>query len=133
MYNILIMTSTEQLNSFADLSKSKNFDERSAHDFLIKLLDTLFDKHDSIIIDKECETKKNEELIKSQLPILEYYFGIPRKVRSNKRCVRQTLKRIVDSLNEKYQFKNPIKFVPHKKSLWRNDTCVSYCYAELIL
>ena len=98
------------MDSFHDLEKSKEFEDKVISDYFIKLLDALFGKHSDIIIDSDCESELNQELIKDQAKILIIYFQIPKRVFSTQKCVRQTLKHIVDYLNNKYKFKEPIQF-----------------------
>lgn len=98
------------MDSFYDLQKSTTFQDQTICDFFLRLLDSLFGKHDDIIIDLECETDINQQLIKNQWKPISLYFKVPKRVSNTKKCVRQTVKHIVDFLNNKYQFKRPIQF-----------------------
>ena len=49
--------------------------------------------------------------------MIEFYFKVPKRVQSTQKCVRQTLKHIVDFLNNKYQFKQSIKFDPKRETI----------------
>ena len=120
------------MDCFNDLEKSAKLDDKVIYCFLINFLDLLCGKHDQIIIDNNCETETNKQLLEEQWKIIEIYFKVPKRVKSTQRCVRQTLKHIVDYLNSKYQFKNPIKFTPVKKNVWQNNKCISICYTEVV-
>ncbi len=119
--------------SFHDLSKSENFEDRQMYDFFINLLDELFGKHDNIQINKECETEKNQELIKSQWNIIKSYFKITASVKHTQRCVRQTIQHSVNYLNHKYQFTQPIKFNTIQKNVRVKKRVISLCYTEFSL
>ena len=121
------------MDFFHDLQKSTQFEDKTIHDFLIRLLDALFGKHDHIIINSDSESEKNQQLIKDQWKSISIYFKVPKTVLKTQKCVRQTLKHIVESLNSQYQFKQPIRFINKKKNVWQNNTCVSICYAEFYL
>ena len=113
-----------QIASFHDLQKSEQFEDQTTHDYFVKLLDALFGKHDDIIIDSECETEKNQQLIKNQ---------VPKRVFSTQKCVRQTLKHIVQFLNNKYQFKQPIQFNPIRKTVRVGENTFAASYSVFSL
>lgn len=119
------------MNCFTDLQKSNDLNDKMIHYFLINLLDLLFGDHLKIKIDANCENESNYKLICDHWPIIDYYFHVPNRIKQTQKCVRQTLKHIIDALNSKYQFKQPISFNPVKKSLWKNNTCISICHTEV--
>jgi hypothetical protein len=102
------------MDNFHDLQKSERPEERMSHDFLILLLDQLFGKHDQIKIDMNDENEKNHQIIKTQWRMINQYYNIPSSVKYNQKCVRQTIMQIVNHLNAKYQFAQPLKF-EHKR------------------
>ncbi len=116
------------MDSFHDLEKSSIFEDKMIYYYFVKLLDELFDKHDGIIIDNNCETEKNQELIKNQAKIVGGYFMVPKRVLETQKCVRQTLKYIVEYLNSKYQFKHPLKMFYEKKSYREGKKVTSIGY-----
>ena len=99
------------MDCFQMLHGSPIFEDCIRYDILIRLLDTLFGKHDQIIIDSECENEKNQRLIKDQFAIFHNCYSVPKRVANTQKCVRQTLKHIIDFLNHQYQFKKPIQWV----------------------
>ena len=105
------------MDNFHDLEKSSVLEDQMIHYFFVKLLDMLFGKHDDIMINLECETEKNQQLITDQGKILGIYFGVSKRVISTQKCVRQTLKHMVDHLNNKYQFKQPIQFITRRETI----------------
>ena len=121
------------MDSFYDLQKSDQFEDQLIYEFLIKLLDWLFGKHDQIIIDIECESEKNQQLIRDQFSLIEWYFKVPKRVKSTQKNVRQTLKHIIDYLNNRYEFKNPIKMYSEKKSYREGSRVSSIGYTVLKL
>jgi hypothetical protein len=129
----IIKVSMETFESFHDLSKSKQFEDQVIYDYLIKLLDSLFGKHDEIIIDAECESEKNQQLIKNQSKILIIYFHIPKRVFSTQKCVRQILKHIIDNLNTRYQFKQPIQFNLKKNYSRIENKVIGSCHTVISL
>jgi hypothetical protein len=121
------------MESFYDLAKSTQFEDKTIHDFFIRLLDALFDQHDHLIIDSNCESEKNKQLIKDQWKLISLYFQVPKRVCSTKKCVRQTLKHIIDNLNERYQFKQPIQFNLKKDSVRVGDTVLGSSHTDFSL
>lgn len=119
------------MNCFTDLQKSNEFHDRMTHYFLTNLLDLLFGSHDTIHVDATCENESNHKLVHNQWEIIDAYFHVPTRIKHTQKCVRQTLKHIIDTLNSKYQFKQPIIFNPIKKNVWQNNTCVSLCYSKV--
>lgn len=119
--------------SFHDLPKSKELEDKVIHDYLINLLDVLFGKHDNIIIDGDCETEKNQQLIKTQSKIISTYFDIPKRVFSTQKCVRQIMKHITDHLNTRYQFKQPIQFNLKKHYSRIDNKVVGSCHTVFSL
>ena len=87
------------MDSFHDLNQSLIFEDSIRHDIFIRLLDALFGKHDQIIINLECENDVNQQLIKDQFKTLHTFFLIPKRVAYTQKSVRQTLKHIIDFLN----------------------------------
>lgn len=100
----------DTIHNFHDLQKSDKLEERMCHDFLILLMDQLFGQHDLIIIDESTETEDNHQLIKNSWKLIKQYYGLSNQVRYVQRLVRQTFLHITESLNKKYQFKQPMKF-----------------------
>ena len=129
----IIKVRMETFESFHDLQKSKQFEDQVIYDYLIKLLDNLFGKHDEIIIDGECESEKNQQLIRNQAKILIIYFLIPKRVFSTQKCVRQILKHIIDNLNTRYQFKRPIQFNLKKNYSRIENKVIGGCHTFLSL
>lgn len=119
------------MDSFSDLQKSTELIDKIRFQFLIAFLNEIFDRQNDIIIDEACETPKNQQLIKDHWKILEAYFKVPSRVKSTQKCVRQTLKNIVDFLNQQYQFKKPITFIPSKHNTWQNQTCITHSFTKL--
>lgn len=117
------------MDSFSDLQKSNALEDQMIYDYLIKLLDALFSKHDEIIIDLDCESEKNQDLIKDQAKFIVVYFEVPKRVFSTQKCVRQTLKHIVDYLNNKYQFKRAIQFKPIRKTVRAGEKTFAASYS----
>ena len=121
------------MDSFLDLQKSTQFEDQTISDYFIRLLNALFGKHDHIIIDSDCENEKNQELIKNQAKILAIYFQVPKRVVSTQKCVRQTLKHIVDFFNSHYQFKQPIQFNLKKNYSRIENKVVGSCHTVFSL
>ena len=119
--------------SFKDLSDSKNMEDQVIFDYLKRLLANLFGRHDDIIIDFHCETDVNHQLIRDQWKSISLYFKVPNRVKSTQKCVKQTLKHIVDYLNNHYQFTSPIKMSSEKKSYRAGDLQSSINYTILNL
>ena len=121
------------MDSFHDLEKSNKFEDRVIYDYLIKLLDALFSKHSEIMIDLDVESEKNQELIRDQAKFIGVYFEVPKRVFSTQKCVRQTLKHIVDYLNNKYQFKRQIQFQPIRKTVRAGEKTFAASYSVFSL
>lgn len=121
------------MESFYDLAKSAQFEDKMIHDCFIRLLDALFDKHDQLIIDSNCESEKNQQLILDQWKLISLHFQVSKRVCSTKKCVRQTIKHIVDFLNNKYQFKQPIQFNFKKDSVRVGDKILGSCHTDFSL
>ena len=119
--------------SFHDLKNSSDFEDLICHDLFIRLLDAIFGKHDDITVKGECESEKNIELIKDQWRHIECSYKLKNRVKSTKKCVRQTIKNIIDYLNITYQFKQPIQFIPKKQSFRSGSLSTSYSYTCLTL
>src|ERR1700722_1026384 len=116
----------EKYDSLKQLTTSTIYEDLIRHDLFIRLLDILFKKHDNIVIDGSLETPDNQALIKRQSKVLSVYYKIPGRVFSTQRCVRQTLKHMVDFLNQTYQFQHPILFVNKRETIREG----SYVYAK---
>jgi hypothetical protein len=100
--------------SFNDLKTSNQLDEQLLYEFFISLLDKLFGQHDQMCINMETETEHNHGIIFLQWKAIKQYFSLPSSVKNTKKLVRQTLLQIVNRLNKKYQFQNPIR-MEHKR------------------
>ena len=112
--------------SFSDLSNSKSPVDQSLFVFVDCLLKNIFGiSSDEIIIDKECETKKNHELILNSWEFVEWNLNVPKRVMNTQKLVRQTFKYIIDFLNAKYQFEQPVEFIPQKISVREGDRVIS--------
>lgn len=114
--------------SFTDLHKSDVLQDQIIYQFTIKLLDSLFSKHDQIIIDTDCETESKQKIILNNEKFLLLNFQVPKRVFTAVKCVKQTLKYVVEFLNANYQFKQPISFTSIKKNVWQNSKCVTLSY-----
>lgn len=119
------------MNCFQDLSKSNKFDDQLVHHVFITLLKSIFQKHDNIIIDTNCETDENQLFIKTHAKLLANYFGIHKRVFSTQKCVRQTIKHMIEYLNTQYKFQNPIQMIHEKKSQRDGDKVISICHTTL--
>jgi len=95
--------------SFEDLKNSAQPDERMSYEFLIILLDKLFGQHDHVRVDAEAETEHNHGIIFLQWKQLQHYYNLPSTVKKTQKLVRQTLKHIIEHLNKKHHFTQPIK------------------------
>ena len=122
------MKVSQSMDSFHDLQKSTQFEDKTIYDFFIRLLDALFGKHDQIVINSDCESEKNQQLIKDQWKMIEFYFKVPKRVKSTQKCVRQTLKHIVDFINNKYQFKQPLQFNLKRETIRNGDETFAKTY-----
>ena len=122
------------MDSFHHLSQSLVFEDSIRHDILIRLLDQLFGQHNQIIINSECENEKNQQFIKDQFKTLQTYFFIPKRVVYTQKSVRQTVKHMIDFLNNQYQFKKPIQFNPKRETIREGErTCaVNYTILDLV-
>jgi hypothetical protein len=121
------------MNSIHDLEKSTQFKDQAIVNFFFRMLDALFGKHDQIILDNESETPENQKLIQDNWKLVSAFFHVPKRVLNLQKCVRQTLKHIVDHLNSQYQFQQPIQFITKKKTVWEKNVSTSLCYTELNL
>lgn len=119
------------MDSFFDLENSTDFSEKMIFLFVTKLVNELFDKSDNIIIEQECETEKNHQYINSQWKTLELYFKIPKRILGTQKFVRQTMKYILEYLNEKYQFKRLIRWEPVTKTVRLGQTTCSKSYTAI--
>lgn len=119
------------MNSFHDLAKSDNFDDSLIYGFLTKLIYELFGKSDNIVIDSNSENEKNQQLLNDQWKLIEFYFKVPKRVQSTQKYVRQTMKYIVEHLNNKYQFKRPIQWQHTIKTVRDGKQTFSKSYTTL--
>ena len=118
------MINTEEspkIDSFCELLHSHNHDDCIRYHLFVQILDQVFGQHDQILIEPSHETASNHQYIIDKWPALTYYFQIPIKVRSQERCVRQTIKYIVTFLNKRYQWVCPIQFQYVKKTFRDGD------------
>ena len=105
------------MNNFFDLQNFQQFQIKSSYEFLIYLLDELFGKDsykDTIKIDLSSETDKNHKLLLDQWDSIHTLYKTPTSIKKTQKLVRQTIKQIVDYLNETHKFTKPIKF-DHKR------------------
>lgn len=106
------------MNSFQDLKKSDILEHQIIYQFIVTLFDTLFQKHDNIIIDAKCENDDNLKFIQNNSKFLEFYFDVPKRILTSatQKSIRQTIKHLVEHLNAQFKFQNPIKF--HLKKIY---------------
>lgn len=116
---------------FSDLQKSSQLDDNMIYYFLTNLLDRLYGQHEQIIIPSGEESEESQQLIRDQWIFIDVYFKVPKRVKTTERCVRNTLKYIVDYLNKTYQFKHPITFNPVRNNVRKGDKIISICYTEM--
>lgn len=118
-------------NSFHDLSTSPQMDDRLAHDFLIALLDQIFGHHEGILrIDLETETDTNHGIIYLRWKLIRQYYQVPSTAKKTQKLVRQTLKHIVENLNNKYHFTQPLQFVQKRLAYRENGKVLTPTYIE---
>jgi hypothetical protein len=110
------------MENIHDLKNSTNLEERLSYEFFITLLDQLFGQHDQIRIDMSTETEQNQGIIKLQWKMIKQYYQLPSSVKKTQKLVRQTLLGILNRLNHKYQFKNPIQFEPKRHDFRDKET-----------
>jgi hypothetical protein len=108
-------------NFFCDLHNSEISEDRISHDFLILLLDQLFDQHDNIRIDMDTESEHNHEIIKLQWKMITKYYELPVRVKNNQKLVRQTILQITNRLNQKYRFTHPLKFEHERRDYYDKE------------
>jgi hypothetical protein len=107
-----------RMENFHILHESMQFEDRMSYEFMIALLDDMFGQHDRVIINTETECEKNRQFIKNNWKLIRQYYHVPDRLKYTQRCVRQTLIHIIDYLNGKYQFKQPIK-IEHRRNDYR--------------
>lgn len=119
------------MNSFSDLEKSTDFNDNMIFIYLTKLITQIFGKLNDIVIDQLCETDQNQKLIIDQWKLIDFYFKVPKRVLNTQKIVRQTIKYIVDYLNETYQFKQPVKWDVINKAVREGKNVISQSYTTL--
>lgn len=112
------------MNSVHDLEKSLIIEDHMSYKLLISLLDQIFGKHDDVHIDMSNETKENHDIIKLHWRTIRQYYKVPSCVKNREKLVRQTFMQIVNRLNEKHKFANPIRFDRHKEDYYSRETKV---------
>ncbi len=122
--------------NFSDLinQKPKLLQDEVVCFFLTSLMEQIFGKyHGDIIINNECESAINHQLIVDNWEFIELHFNVPKRVQSTQKIVRQTFKYIVDSLNNQYGFQNPIQFLPKDDRRRVNGKVINVAYTILKL
>ncbi len=119
------------MNNFLDL-KNGQYKEKQIYNFVILLLDEIFGQHENMIIDCLIENERNQELITNGVEFMEFLFKDP-CLSPKKKSVKQTLKYIIEYLNDYYKFLSPIIFNKVIAKDHKNNICINYCYTELYL
>ena len=92
-----------------DSLKDGNIEEQSIHTIFMTLLDRLFGEA-RYVIDRNIEVDEKHQIILDNWSILSKTFHLDSKLKFKKKLVRQTLKTIIDHINDKYKFNSPILF-----------------------
>ncbi len=107
--------------SFSDLEHSKLASDRAIFTFVNALLIKIFgNSKGELVINKNIESEANQLAILEEWHFIERNFVVPKRVKNLKKVVRQTLKYIIEDLNQSYGFEIQIDFKP-QSSVFRNE------------
>ena len=107
--------------SFSDLEQSKLASDRAIFTFVNALLIKIFGhSKGELVINKNIESEANQLAILEEWHFIERNFVVPKRVKNLKKVVRQTLKYIIEDLNQSYGFEIQIDFKP-QSSVFRNE------------
>jgi hypothetical protein len=110
------------MNSFYDLQKFPQFQIKSSYDFFIYLLDGLFGKDSyksTITIDQSAETEKNHKFLLDEWNTIHTLYKTPNNTKKIQKLVRQTIKQIIEYLNETHKFTQPIRIEPKRTDFYQ--------------
>jgi hypothetical protein len=119
---------------FSDLINSESLEDVVIHSFMISLLKRICGKSSGeITIDSLTETEENHKLIRNNWKFIQSIFNIPNRIKNNQKLVKQTLKYIMDDLNQRYSFSKPIELNSKKISTRTGKICSSYVQTTLYI
>jgi hypothetical protein len=118
-------------------STSKSLQDQAVACFLTALMMKIFGSqilsepegsevvYGQIIISSENETDENHQLIKDNWHFIEHHLGVPRRILTTKKLVRQTFKYIIEHINFTYNLDRPIKFIAQKITIRQSKDVVN--------
>lgn len=122
------------LINFVDLANTGNPIDLAIFVFVDSLLKKIFGKSNGeIIIDKQFENDINHQIIKDNWEFIELIFNVPKTTRNHQKSVRQTIKSIIEQLNQRYSFQKPLQFNSKKISTRNGKVCSSYMLTSIII
>ena len=125
------------MSNFFDLKKNPQFQIQNSHDLLIMLLNQIFGQDSylqTVKIDLDIETDKNHQLIMDQWDDIHRLYKAPNSLKKTQKLVRQTLKHIVNYLNNTHNFAQPIKWEQKRFDFYqRGCGKIAQHWAELTL
>jgi hypothetical protein len=100
--------------------KDGNIQDKTIYNIITTLLNDIFGyDNGEFIFDSTLYNENNEKIIKDNWSILQGIFKLPNKYKNQKKILTKTFKLIVDYLNNKYNFNEPIIIKKNIKSIYK--------------
>ena len=121
-----------QLKNVHDLSKSKKIIDKLYYMAFSSMVESVFCRQEDLLcVNLNLETDTNHDLFLSNWEMLEKLFETPPRLKKNKKLVRQALIHMINYLNKRYQFKNPIIVECYSNTISSKNKKVNYSNIKL--
>jgi hypothetical protein len=110
-------------SAFSCLEQSINISEKIISATVMDLLNNVTFKQSDLefVASKNIETTENQQYILNNWETLSALFHLPERLKKNQKFVSQTIKFIINFVNEKYQFAKKIEMKNTQKSIYSKD------------
>ncbi len=108
---------------FISLEKSNHMTDRLIYITTLDLLNNLAIKQNqqNFIASKSIETDDHKQYVLNNWETLSSLFQLPNRLKKNQKMVSQTIKFIINKINDRYQFKTPIRMDMKKNHIYYRD------------
>lgn len=106
------------------LKNSNIYEDQLIYMCLLDMLAKLTKKSEDglmYIVSKENETLDNQKYVLENWSTFVKLFGLPNRLKRNQKLVSQVIKYIINEINSRYQFDNPIQMTTKQKSYLFRD------------
>ena len=105
-----------------DLKNSDNYEDKLVFLSLLDILEKCTEKRENVyVVSKKNETLENHKYILDNWSGFKGIFNLPIRLKRNQKLVSQVIKYIINQINSRYEFENPIEMIIKQQSYLYRD------------